>query len=209
MEISLVNVNVSYSRVTSAQFSELPLCLLFPNNSQLKMNNMPKRGLWGGVYFAPLDEQLEERMEQHPGVCEWNLTNLGPLQVTNFPQELPSGLFWAHSSGSAGSQGYFHQHHNLNIFTSIERHKATSGKCKSTGFRGNLDTRVVWAIATCSQEDITECKDWCWQVQNLGSTNRVRGTSENGPQSVCPSPSVPSHRLLWARFQRVYFQQGS
>ena len=36
MEISLINVIVSYKRVSSTQFSELFLCLLFLKNNQPK-----------------------------------------------------------------------------------------------------------------------------------------------------------------------------
>lgn len=43
MESLLINVNVSYKRVTSARLSELRLCLLFLNNNQPKIILMPKR----------------------------------------------------------------------------------------------------------------------------------------------------------------------
>ena len=36
MEISFININVPYKRITSAWFSELLLCLLFLKNKQLK-----------------------------------------------------------------------------------------------------------------------------------------------------------------------------
>ena len=37
MEMSHINVNFSYTRVTSTQFSELLLCLLFLKNNQFKI----------------------------------------------------------------------------------------------------------------------------------------------------------------------------
>ena len=43
IQISLINVNVSYKMVTSTWFSELLLCLQFLKNNQLKMILMPKR----------------------------------------------------------------------------------------------------------------------------------------------------------------------
>ena len=42
MGIYLINVNVSYKRVTSTWFSELLLCLLFLKNNQLKVILMPE-----------------------------------------------------------------------------------------------------------------------------------------------------------------------
>ena len=42
-----MNINVSYKRVTSDQFSEFLLCLQFLKNSQLKIILMPKRHILG------------------------------------------------------------------------------------------------------------------------------------------------------------------
>lgn len=54
MEISLININVSYKRIKSTQFSELLLCLLFLKNNQLKIINMPKRRIWGcSIFYFP------------------------------------------------------------------------------------------------------------------------------------------------------------
>lgn len=54
MEISLININVSYKRVTSAWFSELFLCL---------KNNQPKiilcqRDIFGVANSAPFHGEL-------------------------------------------------------------------------------------------------------------------------------------------------------
>lgn len=43
MEASLVNINVSHKRVTSTQFSELSLYLLFLKKNQTKIITMPNR----------------------------------------------------------------------------------------------------------------------------------------------------------------------
>ena len=43
-----ININISYKRVTSTQFSKLFLCLLFLKNSQPKKVLMPKRHTLGG-----------------------------------------------------------------------------------------------------------------------------------------------------------------
>ena len=43
MKISLINVNISYKRVTSTLFSELFQCLLFLKNNQPEIFLMPKR----------------------------------------------------------------------------------------------------------------------------------------------------------------------
>ena len=48
MEMSLLNVNISYKRVTSTWFSELPLCLQFLKNNQLKIISIPRGTSWGG-----------------------------------------------------------------------------------------------------------------------------------------------------------------
>lgn len=48
MEISLINANVSYTRVISAQFSELRLCLQPLKTNQLKIIVMPKRHILEG-----------------------------------------------------------------------------------------------------------------------------------------------------------------
>ena len=51
--------------------------------------------------------------------------------------------------------------------------KATIGNWKLSGFRSNLNTRQVWAISICSQEEITEFKDWCWQIPGPGVTKEM------------------------------------
>lgn len=53
MEISCVDVNCPQRRITSTWFSELLLCLLFLKNNQLKIIFMPKRCIWGGIFYQP------------------------------------------------------------------------------------------------------------------------------------------------------------
>lgn len=52
MEILVINVNVSYRKVTSAWFSELLPCLLFLKNHQPKITLMPKRCIWSGIFCS-------------------------------------------------------------------------------------------------------------------------------------------------------------
>ena len=47
MEISLINVNASYEKVTSTGFPKLLLSLLFLKNNKLKIIHMPKEHIWG------------------------------------------------------------------------------------------------------------------------------------------------------------------
>lgn len=54
MEISLLNVNVSYRRVTSVEFPELLLCLLFLRSNQPKVIIMPKRHILSWQILLPL-----------------------------------------------------------------------------------------------------------------------------------------------------------
>lgn len=57
MEISLINTNVSYKRVTSVWISELFLCPLFLKNNQPKMI-LCQRHIWGGK-FCSLSRRTE------------------------------------------------------------------------------------------------------------------------------------------------------
>ena len=52
MEVSLIDVSVSYKRVPPTRLSELLLCLLFLKNNQLKIILMPKRH-FGVAHSAP------------------------------------------------------------------------------------------------------------------------------------------------------------
>lgn len=49
MGIYLINVNVSYKRVTSTWFSEFLLCLLLLKNNQSKILLLPKRHFGGQI----------------------------------------------------------------------------------------------------------------------------------------------------------------
>lgn len=46
MEIPIINVNVPHEMVTLAQFSELPLYLLFLKNNQAEIILKPKKQIW-------------------------------------------------------------------------------------------------------------------------------------------------------------------
>ena len=61
MNISLINVNVSYKNVTSnTQFSELSLCLLFLKIHLLKIILMPKRHILGQHILLPFRSLSQE-----------------------------------------------------------------------------------------------------------------------------------------------------
>ena len=57
IEVSPINVNVSYKRVTSALFSELLLCLLVLKNNRLQDNSYAKEAYFGLAHSAPLLSQ--------------------------------------------------------------------------------------------------------------------------------------------------------
>ena len=60
MEISLINVNISYKRATATKFSELHLCLLFLKNNQLKIITMPTRHMLGWYILLPCRLKMSE-----------------------------------------------------------------------------------------------------------------------------------------------------
>ena len=68
MEISLVNVNVSYKRVTSTQLSELFPCLLFLKKLSAQ-NNPYVRGIFWGGNSASLHNQTWEKMNAGKNNC--------------------------------------------------------------------------------------------------------------------------------------------
>lgn len=51
-----MNVSVPYKKVTSTQFSELLLYLLFLENNQLSIIHMPKKHILGGKFCFPSAE---------------------------------------------------------------------------------------------------------------------------------------------------------
>lgn len=66
MEISLINVNIFYKRVTS-RFSELFLCLLFLKSNQVIL--MPERLILGvGLHSASLRVQREFNCLKSSGI---------------------------------------------------------------------------------------------------------------------------------------------
>ena len=69
MGISLINVNISYKRVTSTQFSELHQDLLFLKNNLLKIIHMPKRYILEWCILLPFTD-----MHIRKNIFLYNLT---------------------------------------------------------------------------------------------------------------------------------------
>ena len=79
MEISLINVNVSYKRVTSSRFSELFLCLLFLKNNQLKIILTPKRHILRWQILLPFTFQQLKHTKLFPASGPLHLLSPKPI----------------------------------------------------------------------------------------------------------------------------------
>lgn len=95
MESPFINTSISYRRVASTQFSELPLCLLFLKTDQLKE-------AWFGVaYSAPL-QHLEVKIRKVHGALPLELCNEQISCAQHTDQINWNGEIWSRERFIAG-----------------------------------------------------------------------------------------------------------